>query len=666
MDYRTELQKGIAFWTEEKYEEACESFMGGLESFMAIEPTPFLLAGVTPGTNLLGTICDGLNEGQRLWDAFAKTFSRQPFPFGGYHIGWMAAVLVILLKVTQSNWLWHRNARGYVALVELDDLYLGALRPADRRSLHRKLSAAVFEQALGKALAWDIDAGPTIAEHFTSPLANDILGSLYPVEFARGHHLAKPYDAARGSRISDYIDSWQRSLLSAAQDANLEESFADSTAPFPNLGRFDSLLYKQLKMEPALSQSIRGMPQANVDNMREALRDGEALVITNAYEENFLFFLLSKHEPTRCYLLQNFGSIHVRLAEALAGLDDPAEKLLAHVAVLYYRITDAVNPILNCLGLHIPGIPPAKPLVPLNVEVSYIDLGALRGMPAQQTNLEEAVGELRLLRETPRYSLSGGEQSLGTLGSALDSYQSILWVSTFPLNMAPLHVLASAQGKSQTCSYVPSGSLVVGLRCLHLGEQPVKRALIFSNPTSDLDLCSQEGREVTCLLRERGIEVVHKERSEATRKFFVEQVDQFDLFHYCGHGYGESSDGLKELLLCADGPLEVFDVIRAKPKLRLAFLNSCSSGQQEAAPYGELSGPANLFLASGVATILAPIVPVRDDVALAVSRFFYDQIGKGLSIGEAACELYEAEQSFEHRFSLVYRVYGLPETRILA
>lgn len=83
--------------------------------------------------------------------------------------------------------------------------------------------------------------------------------------------------------------------------------------------------------------------------------------------------------------------------------------------------------------------------------------------------------------------------------------------------------------------------------------------------------------------------------------------------------------------------------------------------QQKGAPYGELTGAANLFLAAGTATVLSPIVPVRDDAAYQVCRCFYEQLRQDVSLGLATRRLFEGAEAFQLGARLVYRLYGLPD-----
>lgn len=92
MNYRIELLEGINSWTREEYRDACGSLIRGLELITKLSPSTFFLAGVTPGTNLLGTICEGLNEGDMLWKRLHHVFSKQAFPLGSFHVGWMTSL----------------------------------------------------------------------------------------------------------------------------------------------------------------------------------------------------------------------------------------------------------------------------------------------------------------------------------------------------------------------------------------------------------------------------------------------------------------------------------------------------------------------------------------------------------------------------------------------
>ncbi|MFX0116119.1 MAG: hypothetical protein ACFFB3_16330, partial [Candidatus Hodarchaeota archaeon] len=311
MEYIIELKRGINAWTAEDYKTACSSFMRGLELFTDIRPTEFFLAGVTPGTNFLGTICDGLNEGKKLWDRFYPDISKQIFPVGGYHIGWMAFLLAILLEITSANWILTQNAKGYSAMVNLDELYLAALRSAERRSIHRVKTAPIFEYALGRALYFDSEAGVFIAEHMTSPISRELLGSLYPNAYPIKHEFRKEYEHAKKMSISESIDKNQEIMKEAVGTKDdvgkLKEWLANESKSFLGYAEnasFRDFIYQTITMEPDIGRKISSVPQASVQAIRKSLKANEALILINTYEDSVIFLVISAKQKSRCYIIR--------------------------------------------------------------------------------------------------------------------------------------------------------------------------------------------------------------------------------------------------------------------------------------------------------------------------------------------------------------------------
>jgi hypothetical protein len=679
MNYREALQLGVHRFLERKMEEACEALMYGLEAFTAVNPLNFTLAGVQPGTNLLGTVCDGLRGGERIWESLRPYYDKQYFALGGFHIGWMAALLSVLYEITVRNWMIDQDAEGYRGLVTLDDIYLAALSPYDRCIVHQTKCSPMFEQALGKAVVYDLDAGVEIAEHLTSPLATSLLASLYPSAYPIRHRFPDQYEQARRRTISQCLSNWQ--IVFAETTAKLHvptELVENLTDAFPESGGMENIIHNQLRFDAELGQTIRSAPKADAEIMREALRAGEALILTAAYENHYMFFVVAPDAATACYSLDNTGGaadpipatvLRSILGSAKAG--DAAEEALAELIsgmseTLCGKVIAAVGPIVECLGMSVTGAPVAdEPTVPPNA-VPYRDLGASLAPTVATHRLEDAIEKLRGLRGIERYDGSDRRSSRAPdlLGDALDQFDTLFWVATYPLTMAPLGHLPT-NGKRQSSAFLPSGSTLAALRGIHECTRPIRKALIYSNPTGDLDASTDEGQFVAQWLGSQGLEVEHLDGSKATRNHFVNHISEYDMLHVSGHGHGDTNDESATILVLADGALTVSDLVRAKPRLSFVFLNACFAGEQKGAFYGELTGPANLFLACGAATVFAPIIPIRDDMAFVAAQVFYGNAIENRDAGRIASSFMDTATNGEHAFHITYRLYGMPETRIV-
>lgn len=645
MNYRIDLHHGILKWLEEDYQAACTELLTGISRFTSLSPLEFLAAGTTPAKNLLGTIVDSLHESRALWERFEELATRELFPLGSYHVGWMVMLQTILLHITVSNWILTKNAQGYAALRRLDELYQSGLRPATRRTLHRKLMAPVFERAIGRSLAWDVEVGATLAEHQSSPISRDIFGTLYPEIWAETCPDSEFRSWAQRLPITQFIEKAHQDINQIEEiqrTVRSEEIFSigsDGMVRNRSLpADLDRFLYNQLVLESEVAGKVNAQPQMSIEGLRQFLKLGEALILTAAYEDVFLFFVVSQDEPIHCYQLSSFGGMHTDTLGLLSSSQSAGDQGKGLVVNLYSAVNQAVTPFMHRLGL------------------------TLASEPLTHPSREEALGRLLVLGEAAPIPIC--PLSPATFLEAVRRYQTVFWICSFPLSGAPLHLLMSDVGTGNVCSYMPCGSLLGGLRKLHRSRSHSGRALVYSDPTSDLPGCHLEGEWVASFLESNGFEVVHRSRKAATGRFLIEHLHEFSWFHYAGHGTGHEGRYLREVLHLADGPLLSSDLARARASLTLAFLNACWSGRQRTAPYGEQTGHAGLFLCTGTATVYGPNVPVQDDLAFETSRRWYEFLAEDKNAGEAAWYIHQDASLREQDVNLMYRFYGLPESAL--
>ena len=118
------------------------------------------------------------------------------------------------------------------------------------------------------------------------------------------------------------------------------------------------------------------------------------------------------------------------------------------------------------------------------------------------------------------------------------------------------------------------------------------------------------------------VRVVREEsvRFEDLEKILGTYKDDIYLFHYAGHAEGEklifedqdiNSEGLGRLLA-------------AKKKLKLVFLNGCTTGDQ-----------VKFYLDAGVKAVIATSIPIKDTEATEFAKWFYGALAKAHSIREA-------------------------------
>lgn len=144
------------------------------------------------------------------------------------------------------------------------------------------------------------------------------------------------------------------------------------------------------------------------------------------------------------------------------------------------------------------------------------------------------------------------------------------------------------------------------------------------------------------------------------------------LLHFTGHGTHEASQPHESGIPLPDGSvfrpgdLEGPVVKRIHQNQPLVFLNTCWAGQQGWSLTG-LGGWAPRWVGvCGCGAFVAPMWPVRDQVALSFARVFYGALAGGAPLGEAAWKA--RNQIYRERSGdpsvLAYSVYGHPHARV--
>ncbi|GIH71649.1 CHAT domain-containing protein [Sphaerimonospora thailandensis] len=125
------------------------------------------------------------------------------------------------------------------------------------------------------------------------------------------------------------------------------------------------------------------------------------------------------------------------------------------------------------------------------------------------------------------------------------------------------------------------------------------------------------------------------ERIEATRREVLATLERADVLHIAAHGMSSPRSPMLSRLTLEDGPLMAYDLLRAGRMPRLVVLSACDAGMAHAPVDGAALGLAGTFLDRGAACVIAGVVPVRDDEALALMTVFHAVLAEGRSPAEA-------------------------------
>ena len=128
----------------------------------------------------------------------------------------------------------------------------------------------------------------------------------------------------------------------------------------------------------------------------------------------------------------------------------------------------------------------------------------------------------------------------------------------------------------------------------------------------------------------------------ATRTELLADAEQAHLIHLASHSYSNSADPLRGYLALADGPLTLPDIyglhLDSGP---VVVLSSCCSALGQDAPGSEPISLATAFSSAGAATVLSALWPADDEETREMFDFFYSQLARGRSPGEALREAQE-------------------------
>lgn len=120
-------------------------------------------------------------------------------------------------------------------------------------------------------------------------------------------------------------------------------------------------------------------------------------------------------------------------------------------------------------------------------------------------------------------------------------------------------------------------------------------------------------------------------RIDATRRHVLTALEHADVLHVAAHGVSSPRSPMLSSITLDDGPLMAYDLLGLKRVPRVVVLSACDAGMAHAPADGAALGLAGTFLDRGAAFVIAGVVPVRDDEALALMTAFHALLAEGRS-----------------------------------
>jgi len=171
----------------------------------------------------------------------------------------------------------------------------------------------------------------------------------------------------------------------------------------------------------------------------------------------------------------------------------------------------------------------------------------------------------------------------------------------------------------------------------HLKPGHEIRFLLIEDPTGSLPASRNEISYLTgALLGLSGVKV-RRSGMEMRKKDFLSALcnGNFDILHFSGHGFFDSSEPSNSYLLFYDhdNPCYAYEVTEnLKDKTpALIFCNACTSARTVLGQQGLVYA----FLSSGTTTYIGSIWPVNDQLAGVIGEEFYRYVVFGKTVGEA-------------------------------
>ncbi|MFI7150504.1 CHAT domain-containing protein [Nonomuraea sp. NPDC050022] len=194
----------------------------------------------------------------------------------------------------------------------------------------------------------------------------------------------------------------------------------------------------------------------------------------------------------------------------------------------------------------------------------------------------------------------------------------LVLVPAGPLHTVPWGALPSLRDRPVSVAASAAAWLAAGRRATVPAERPVMIAAAGPGlaharaEVAQVLACHPGGREVPA-------------RSGAV----LAALTSADVLHLAAHGVFHARSPLLSGITLSDGQLMAYDLLGLSRTAGLVVLSACDSGMAHTPTDGAPLGLAGTFLARGTSCVIAGMVPVRDEEALAVMSAFHELLADG-------------------------------------
>lgn len=125
----------------------------------------------------------------------------------------------------------------------------------------------------------------------------------------------------------------------------------------------------------------------------------------------------------------------------------------------------------------------------------------------------------------------------------------------------------------------------------------------------------------------------------ATAEAVIDVLDGAEVAHIAAHGSFRADNPAFSSLQMSDGPLTVYDLERIDTAPRLMVLSSCDTGVAKVVAGDELLGLSAALIEIGAANLIAPVVPISDELTPPLMELLHREIAAGLTPAAALLAL---------------------------
>jgi CHAT domain-containing protein len=138
---------------------------------------------------------------------------------------------------------------------------------------------------------------------------------------------------------------------------------------------------------------------------------------------------------------------------------------------------------------------------------------------------------------------------------------------------------------------------------------PASAAVLVAGP--DLPGADQEIARVARLYPNHRRRTGRNARAESV----LGDIEGVDVAHIVAHGAFRHDNPSFSSLLMHDGPLTVYDFERMQAPPKVMVLSSCDTAVTKVVAGDELLGLSSALIGIGVSSLVAPVVPIEDEIA---------------------------------------------------